>query len=86
MLTNTLLDMCRVAHHTGNSEADGFKDQILSYIVFASLMEHETALPKELEPVLVQLQHVVDNVAEYPPEVVEPEVVVEVPDDGPLLA
>lgn len=78
--------MCRVAHHTGNSEAIGFKDQILSYMVFASLMEHETILPKELEPVFVQLKHVIDNVGEYPADPIEPEVVVETLDDGPSVA
>lgn len=92
--TNSLLDLCRFGISLKNEQTDTAAREMASYIVFASVLEHETDLPEELEPRLSLLQDaVIDNqhgTGKYPQDMFdedeEPEVADTPPDDGPLVA
>ncbi len=66
ILTNSLLDMVRFAHHTNNIEAGEIAASILSYIVHYSLLEHETVIPKPLHQTYLDLVTVVQAPHLYP--------------------
>jgi hypothetical protein len=69
--TNSLLDLCRDGVSTLNEKADQAAREVSSYIVFASLLKHETVLPIELEPSLDVLVDVKKNPANYSQDMFE---------------
>lgn len=84
--TNHLLDLCRAGVRTKNEAADTAGRELLSYIVFAYLLEDEANLPVELEPRVELLSRVAFNPADFPQDMFDEEEVETPLDDGPQVA
>lgn len=67
--TNDLLDFCRFGINTKNEAADTAARELLSYIVYHSLMETVSTLPKEMVERVELLQKVVQNPGDYPQDI-----------------
>jgi hypothetical protein len=71
--TNALLDLCRFGIGTKNEKADTAARELSSYIVFHSLMEETSTIPKELYDRIKLLQQAVQNPADFPQDIFEEE-------------
>lgn len=78
--TNALLDLCRFGIGLKNEATDTAARELSSYIVFHSLLETNSTIPKELYSRVELLQKAVQNPADYPQDIFDED---EAADVGP---